>query len=130
MTDEQTWRELAKAATPGGRIFDESRHHAQNQMVRSADVCLTDIGSRVATVSVTAWKQGHKDARPDARFIAYSSPDRVLALLDELATLRADERDAGALEAENFELWAENGHLAQQLDALTAQLEQLKPKRT
>jgi len=89
ISEHETWRKLAEAATPKPLTFS------------------------LATDEIEA-------------FIRYSSPDRVLALLDDLATLRAEKDDAITEAAliqpvlQRLEARAEAAEASR--DALTAQV--------
>jgi len=65
---EQIEAAVAKA-TKGRWRVDESRDGRQNQQVESFEEVSTDHGTRVASLHITAWKQGARDARPDAHLI-------------------------------------------------------------
>lgn len=82
----QEIRERCEQATPGPWYRDGSRKGTQNQIVSPAEdnaraTVMTDNGSAVAAVHITAWKQERRDARPDAEFIAHARTD-IPALLD------------------------------------------------
>jgi len=85
-TDEEreTWREMAKAATPGPW---EVRNDGDEFTEEYAVVAPPD-GLPGSVYILEEATQGHADAA----YIAHSSPDRVLALLDDLATLRAENQ--------------------------------------
>lgn len=82
--------EMEAKATPGKWLMDVTRKkHQQNQSLESAQVVPMEYGRMVASLHITAWKQGHRDARPDARLIAASRnalrplAEMVLGLLDD-----------------------------------------------
>ncbi len=69
--------------TPGPWIV-KNHDGRQNIRIESAEVVRMDNGDPVASVFITVWKQGRRDARPDARLIA-AAPD----LRDALAAIEA-----------------------------------------
>lgn len=105
---------LAQAAQPGPWAMDTTRHHAQNQMIESADVVATDYGHNVASLHITAWKPGRRDARPTAAFIAVCDPQTVLALV-------AKARECEALRAQLLRLEEENQKVTAEIARLEAE---------
>lgn len=59
--------------TPGPWIV-KTMDGRKNIGIESAEVVRMDNGVNVATVHITAWKQGSRDARQNARLIA-AAPD-------------------------------------------------------
>lgn len=89
MTDHATLRTLAKAATPGpwverGRDIDHDRFVAEGR--NPADSA--GLGCEVDGPP-EAWHRGQFERHADAAYIAACDPQTILALLDELETLRA-----------------------------------------
>lgn len=68
-------KKRAEKATTGPWSIDP-RHHSQNQSIRrqEADVHV-DGGRLISSVRITVWRQGQRDARPDAAFIAHARND-------------------------------------------------------
>jgi hypothetical protein len=108
--DLEAIRKRCEQATPGPWYRDASRKGSQHQPISpAADNAHASVemdnGKRVASLHITAWKQGPRDARPDADFIAHARDD-IPALLDWVdrarVLLRALNVDSNYLEIENF----------------------------
>ena len=81
-------RALEAAATPGPWKHDLDKDGRRSQRIESADVVRMDNGAVVASLHITAWKQGGRNASPDAAFIA-AARTAVPALLAEVERLQA-----------------------------------------
>ncbi|HBO2146485.1 TPA: ead/Ea22-like family protein [Pseudomonas aeruginosa] len=83
MTDHAKLRRLAKAATPGPWVSTESAESEHEQWVMTADqqwsICATHSGI-----------EGAECAQGNAEFIAAANPKTILALLDEIGGLKAE----------------------------------------
>jgi hypothetical protein len=76
-------REREAKATKGPWNIEPCRDGRCSQRIESADVQSMDNGCKVASLFITAWKQGARDARPNADFIAHSRED-IPYLLERL----------------------------------------------
>jgi chromosome segregation ATPase len=120
LTDDELaeLRRLSDAATAAPWGVKPNQHHTQNQKIESAEVIEMQGGGTVSSVHITAWKQGHRDARPDAALIAVAR-NALPRLLDEsaaqdatIAELRVEVR---RMDANHAELLAENERLKAEL---------------
>jgi len=103
MIDEQKLRELCSNATPGPWYLRTNRHpETDGRPWGWLDTKEPGSGSQAPPpgVSVT-WTRGER-SEANARFIAAANPAALLALLDELQSLRS-ERTAWRVTAENAE---------------------------
>lgn len=83
-TERDEWRRLAEAATPGPWVWDAGEGHDMPILRGPVDrVC--DFGDDTQYYPT----EGTPPSAADAAYIAHSSPDRVLALLEEVERLRA-----------------------------------------
>jgi len=98
MIDEQKLRELAEDATQGPWVAED---WASKDSDGAIDVCGTSVMSPTALCGIfTVALEG--DETNDVDYIAAANPSAILALLDELQSLRS-ERAAWLVSAENAE---------------------------
>ena len=78
----------ADRTTPWRVMTNDGR---KNIGIESAEVCAMDTGGFAATVHITAWKQGHRDARPAANALVVCR-NSAPPLIRLLGTMLAGDR--------------------------------------
>ncbi|HCK4353401.1 TPA: ead/Ea22-like family protein [Pseudomonas aeruginosa] len=97
MTDTKNLKELAERATPGPWVVDAQQSGAIfNIESESGDLCIAMSQENPASTRL----EMNEQRRVNAEFIAAANPQAILALLDEIDRLKAEnEALRGALQA-------------------------------
>ncbi|HEJ9917878.1 TPA: ead/Ea22-like family protein [Pseudomonas aeruginosa] len=97
MTDTNKLKELAERATPGPWVVDAQQSGAIfNIESESGDLCIAMSQENPASTRL----EMNEQRRVNAEFIAAANPQAILALLDEIDRLKAEnEALRGALQA-------------------------------
>lgn len=119
-------KERCEKATPGPWRMDPLHHHSKNQPIESENAqaqILIEGNKLISSIHITAWKQGQRDARPDARFIAASRTDlpQLVDWVEKAYELLSEIEDNGCVRIGRIELiqellsqiqgWAERHHV-------------------